>query len=229
MLGLLAIILGLQGPALVTIADKPSCQRCRIMLFDRVRVGDADGDGAMVDFETVTVDRRGFFLVTTSRPRYRILAYHSTGKFIRRIGSQGAGPAEFARVSAILPIHGDSLLVFDRGNARLATLDSNWVPVRTEPFIGTVYAALPLGQGFVASGTRFPTQSLKPVVILNGNRRVVAHIGDTTHVHGGIVPIALSPDGVWTGERQAYRLRLWSLSGRLQREIVREADWFRPY
>ncbi len=83
-------------------------------------IGVADGP---VDEEIVNVSgaRRladGRVVVANGKP-LELRLFDAAGKFVNRIGRKGQGPGEYQGMLAILPSHGDSVMVYDRGNGRL--------------------------------------------------------------------------------------------------------------
>lgn len=62
-----------------------------------------------------------------------ILVFTAGGRLNGRIGRSGAGPGEFGSVAAI-GIWRDTLIVLDKGNARIAFLSLSGAPLRFEPW-----------------------------------------------------------------------------------------------
>jgi hypothetical protein len=52
----------------------------------------------------------------------QVRLFASSGELLATAGRQGAGPEEFGRMAALVPLGGDSLVVFDAGNARVSLL-----------------------------------------------------------------------------------------------------------
>jgi hypothetical protein len=78
----------------------------------------ATPDAALYDVISVEEDAAGNFYALNQGDK-RILAFDSTGRFLRAIGRRGKGPGEMLAPLAIAPWGADGLFVLDPVNARL--------------------------------------------------------------------------------------------------------------
>lgn len=82
------------------------------------RAGEGDGPGGLTSVSGVTVSRDGTLYV--AQPQEHVVkVYDSTGRYLRSIGREGAGPGEFERPST-LGWRGDTLWVADAPQTRIS-------------------------------------------------------------------------------------------------------------
>jgi hypothetical protein len=81
----------------------------------------------------------GTILVANSSA-WEIEVFDSTGHYVRSVGRKGSGPGEFLNALSIVGAPGDSIAVFDSGNARWTIWDSSLKLGRT---IGMADATFP--------------------------------------------------------------------------------------
>jgi hypothetical protein len=128
-------------------------------------VGATEGD--TIEFgsvRSVLLDSAGVLIVVDDRSRV-VNEFDSTGKFVRKIGRDGAGPGEYRRPFSVAWLDGN-LAVLDPGNARLAVFDraGKWVTSWTvQPITGPqirLYRAPPALFAFAYRPTESGSQSL---------------------------------------------------------------------
>lgn len=100
----------------------PACATCRLDLEPTAILRDST---TLTPLGLVVVrDKSGRYYVTGTREAFgTVLLFDSTGAPIRQIGRRGAGPGEFAQVSALFVGPGDSLYVIH--DNRLSVFDSS--------------------------------------------------------------------------------------------------------
>lgn len=118
-------------------------------------IGGADSSSEFGSVRSVLLDPDGAVYVVDNRSR-EILRFDSLGGFQRRLGREGAGPAEY-RDPYSLAWLGDTLALLDPANARIGLFDragqwvgSWWVPIVTGDQIVRLYRTPP--DGFWAFG-----------------------------------------------------------------------------
>jgi len=178
------------------------CPDCAIRLEHVATIGDGTGEGALDEqLQFVARDDRGRFIVTSNVEALPYL-YDSTGTFLGRLGSEGEGPGQFTRASAV-HVAADSLYVLDRGQGRILVFDGDLSYVRTATGLGPYYAAVPLAGGRFMANSSLPIGP--PLTVYDANGGVVATVGDTvvgdshaTYLHQPRVLAPSSSGGVWT-------------------------------
>lgn len=89
------------------------------------------------DFELDAANRVWVY----DRPGRRFFLFDSTGKLVRRIGRQGAGPGEFSSVNGIVALADTGIAVLDAQNARISFFGAN----------GDFRTSVPVPAGFSTS------------------------------------------------------------------------------
>jgi hypothetical protein len=189
------------------------------------------GPGLFASPRNIVATRRGEIVILDRRPA-SLKVFAPTGEFVRTIGRQGAGPGEYGDFGD-LRLVGDTLVVNDRGNARMVlfTLDGTHLrtfaggrgpvrgPVTTDGRIGVMeYLAHPptspddnyAGQGV----RRYRTDGSKADSLFYPAEpapRVWA-LKDATHDLGAMIPF--SPERVTTFDREG--LLIWGDQQRYQ-------------
>lgn len=69
----------------------------------------------------VVADEEGNVYVA-DQMTHELRVFDAAGRFVRRLGGEGGGPGEIRRLNGVGWLAGDTLLVFDAGNARLMRL-----------------------------------------------------------------------------------------------------------
>lgn len=111
-----------------TIADAMDCASCELELGSVVRVGEAEGPGALPGSPRIVhADGRGrIWVVYGDTPP---MVFDAQGQFIQRVGRMGGGPNEFEGPRAMTAM-GDSVAIYDR-SGRLVVVGPDLDPVRS--------------------------------------------------------------------------------------------------
>jgi len=215
------------------------CRDCHLEFRRIVLIGSVDGEGALAGEPTSVVqDTRGNYYVTQFMERSQILVFSQTGRFVQRLGRNGRGPGEFNRIALVIVGPGDSLYVFDPGNARLTVLSPTYAVARTAAINGQYFGAVQLPNGRFVANAHLPAPDRvgQPLQTLGMD-------GLSKIVYGSVKPdyrpdvpysvmrtIALGGDNdVWSGYKTRYAIEEWSAAGRQLRTISRTVPWFKSY
>jgi hypothetical protein len=174
----------------------------------------------------VARDSKGNFIVSTIDAS-QLAIYDSTGRFTRALGTQGAGPGEFARIWTHTVGRGDTLHVFDSDNRRYSK-----VPPSGAPIIG--YNALISGRPvtllssgeFVQSDS--PRSGVTPLVVFAPDGTTTARIATTGAVPGAFdagYAIAGDSAAIWRMPLNHYVLEKWSVTGNKLASWQRSVEW----
>jgi hypothetical protein len=98
-------------------------------------------------------------VVVANAGTHELRFYDAAGQFTHAVGSEGGGPGEFASLSSVWRIAGDSLVTWDWGNSRLTFFDA------TGRFARTVTLTLVEGRGLPLPVGRLPDGQLLIVAI----------------------------------------------------------------
>ena len=107
-------------------------------------IGTVAGDPAYEMFIVLgATRRRDSSLVTLNAGTYELRFYDSRGQYIRSVGGEGEGPAEFRNPSALFRLGADSLVVWDLQLGRLSVFDGSGGFARSFafPVSGNPYSA----------------------------------------------------------------------------------------
>jgi len=211
------------------------CPDCAIRLEYVATIGEGTGEGALDEqLQSVARDDRGRFIVTSGVEALPFL-YDSTGAFLGRLGSEGEGPGQFTRASAV-HVAADSLYVLDRGQGRVLVFDGDLSFVRALTGLAHYYAAVPLSLGRFMANNAMPRG--RPLTVYDAEGGVVATVGDTVpdgdsgfaYLHQPRVLAPSSSGGAWTVKRFFDPVvREWNADGELQHEFALDVDWYEPY
>ncbi len=89
--------------------------------------GDVGSPGELVEPSNWAVDERGFVYVVDTKPTV-IKVFDDSGRFVRTIGREGAGPGEFRM--ALIAVRAGRLLVHDPMASRVSLFDTSGTFVR---------------------------------------------------------------------------------------------------
>ncbi len=162
---------------------------------------------------------------------YRVHLFDATGRLIRMTGRRGAGPSEFDYLTGICRTHGDTIVVGDSHNNRIAILDAEGTVVRTLPHIGSLGFDACFNDGsFVAGTVTFDPEIMAGRIVLRRHAltgealdSLVTITATGESVAGFGVPIAAAGDLLYTGDQRTAEFRVYQKTGRLVR-IIRSAD-----
>lgn len=101
------------------------------LVLERTIPSAASGPGLLASPRNIVATSAGEIVVLDRRPA-RLVRFAATGELIGTIGREGAGPAEFADFGD-LGIVGDTLVVVDRGNARLVLFRTDGTSLGSAP------------------------------------------------------------------------------------------------
>jgi hypothetical protein len=125
------------------------------------------GEEGELDYEFFWIGEVGALasgnVVVANGGTHELRFYDSNGKFIRTVGRQGEGPAEFGFLSTFRMRPGDTIAVFDTRRRRIVLFDSAGTLVRGQSYAQDLTDQSPDGQypcvfpglmGVLADGTR---------------------------------------------------------------------------
>jgi hypothetical protein len=223
------------------VVDMPVCESCRVVPELVLTLGDVDGVGSLSGAPAgVARDGQGrYWIAQGSQPT---LIFDSNGRIIRELGRRGSGPAEYMTVSIVVPLPGDSVLIFDSGNRRAVVVGADFRPVRFIAVPAAVSAAAVLrwpDRVVVSANLREPPSSrglASHIVNMSGaNLAVVRSFGvDPALPPGADVTAndirqryATTAEGtLWSADRAQYRLAQWTSEGEFTSSLRRVAPWF---
>ncbi|HEX6068991.1 MAG TPA: 6-bladed beta-propeller [Longimicrobiaceae bacterium] len=219
------------------MGDQPGCA-CALRVEHVVTLSDVDGRAGLSRHLVIERVPGGHYLVVPVRRQDAVLVFDSAGRFLRNAGRSGAGPGEFASVQAIRRGRGDTTVVMDSGNGRLAYLDAELRTVRTAnlPVLGGWFGVLGDGRVVVMTGfgmrrsepldrLRLLSPTLEPIrsFMQVGPSRPESDVADLRR------RMAVSPDGIIAlGHNNRYVVEIWDASGTHLRTLSRDPDWFAP-
>ena len=227
--------------AQTVISDRITCAECRILDLEVAKLGEAEGRGAIAGPPIgVTEDSQGRFWLLYDKTAP--LVFDHSGRFLREIGTVGAGPAEFRGPYHAFVIPGDSLVVLDQANQRATVVGPNLTPARTITLSGWFMTAVSvtwpdavLISGKVPSSMA-ASQPVHIVSFAEGQTRAVTSFGASADEPLDGNPWSpfrhLIPAGeksTWVVHPYHYRLRRLSNDGTVAEVLDRTAAWFKGY
>jgi hypothetical protein len=217
---------------------QPTGPMCGVGLVRSLSLGSSADEVSPTPFQVgVTRDSRGRLYVAPTADLATFAVYDSTGKLLRVIGREGAGPGEYGFIMRVEVIPGDSLVVLDVGNSRMTVLSPSYQPVRSVHMPGrfTQAKALTNGRWLVNGAVRAPAAAGLPVHILDTRGEIERSFGSERpevrreRPQADLRLMAPAPDGtVWLARLDQYLLERWSLSGSLAQSLRRTVEWFPP-
>jgi hypothetical protein len=244
-IGLLLAATAMLGPPLsaqpsVTIPDAVSCARCTISTRSIVRIGSADGPGALSGMSSVMLDSRGRYWVFESETPPKV--FSSDGRFLETIGSRGEGPGEFMGAGWPIQIPGDSLVLLDQQLRRATIIGPDLRIGRMIRLPGSVYTSVVVhwpdtvisnGRIMSRNALHIPLHTVSFAGSVAEFMRSFGHEGPPPS--GYVNPFAAQrrisasrSGGVWISPIGRYELSLWTASGTKMRTIQRTPSWFVP-
>jgi len=229
---------GAEAQFVVRVPDAAVCPACKITAGSRVLLG-GPGDAVTIEGHpsAVRVDGTGRFWVMQEGALP--IVFSPQGRSPRFVGRRGQGPGEFASAYDVLPLTGDSVLVFDDVTRRATLLDLSFRPVRSVPMPVRVNSAVVLEwpRSVIANAfsrtARGASHSLHhlsfdpdKVTTLRSfgpaDNELVAH-------EAGIVQqfLTTTPGGhLWSAGLSGYNLYEWTSPGVLTLTLRRRPSWF---
>ncbi len=228
------------------VRSKVACSRCRLTLEPVVRLGSANGpQGLGGTGRRVKRDSRGRYLVVDINTAARqVFVFEPDGRYLKTFGGRGSGPGEYRFISQLFVLPGDSLRLHDAAIPRYTIYDPEYRVVRTEPYppigyLGTVLFAdgrMVTNKEGVPGMTPRASRGMPfaPFYMLDAHGKVVRSFGagipDSAERRLFQRTTTLGRDGrLYAAHGQAYVIEVWDTLGVKQREIVRDAEWFRPW
>lgn len=212
------------------------CAPCKIRMERIATISETTAPGMLGSVHAVAVDDRDRILVTSRHATSQVDVFDFSGRFVQSVGRSGEGPGEFRDINLIVPVR-ERIHVFDQGNVRWTTLDSeldivgqNALPHR------------PLAAAF-----------WKDSLILNAAESSQERTGYTLHVlsrearmtrsfaydssatrhdipYAGERELTVCPGSgaLYVAEKRQYRITRYSVRDAPVR-ISRNVSWFRPH
>ncbi len=234
-----AVLPPLSGGETRTIDGDVACPDCRIELREVALLGDSADpasvreDAAAYGCMVAPLDQTDF-VVSGLVGGGQLAVYHGSGPRVRTIGRAGKGPGEFGRDLMVQVGPGDTIVVVDNSNRRLAMLTPAGDFIRSFPLPGRIHAFARLPDGDFLLHVR-PTgapSDRHPLFVLYS---AVGHPGggfghserrDPGSDQWIVAPAR--PDGFWTASMWQYRLHRYTPADTVAGTLVRDADWFPP-
>jgi len=137
---------GVRGQEAATVEPGPGCATCELEWERLLRLGAAEGRGALSDLPLDVVrDGRGRYIVLVQLAA-RPYVFSPEGTLLRRLGREGSGPGEFRSPVRVVVLPHDSLLILDPSNGRASLLSPSLDFVRTISLpVSQVFDAVALG------------------------------------------------------------------------------------
>jgi hypothetical protein len=233
-----AIPTGLLGQEVYRIPEAVDCAACSVAL-DTVAILGTPNDAVILMPESrfETLADGSIIAYQTSDPGV-LVHYGPEGEFLRAFGREGQGPREFSSlIEGLRVAQGDSLLLLDRDNRRVAVLDPRFETAYTVPINGDLYDVFSLGSG------RLLVQGWLPVDEAIGFplHVVSAESHQTSPVHAarqtGMPPVGIPPTPAdvdpksglgWLVGWYDYTLTEFDAATGELRRFRREVPWLPP-
>lgn len=237
-LALLASSLESQDSTAARVSDRIQCSSCRISIAPLLQIGPDTGIvsiGAVP--EAIAVDGKGRFWVAAGTDLPKI--FDSKGRFVQAVGRAGPGVGEILRVTTLMAVAGDSVLIVDAGQRRATLWSGSVQPGRSIGFRERLYPGFAINwpSNIIMSGA-VPTVTsagwpLHRVSFAGDSAQVIASFGSD---QGRLPPgppralrdrLALSTSGAfWAADEFQYRIVKWSADGNSLQALRRQASWF---
>lgn len=220
------------------IGDESACKNCVLDWTPEFNIGSFIGPGQVISRpRSVTLDGLGRFwiLYTDAAPP---AVFSPTGHFISDVGRLGAGPGEFRSPSYVLPVPGDSTVVFDSQLERATVFDQDLNAKRTIDLAVTSirHAVVDRWPVIVANGPIRTSDGFGHLfhrIDLSGHsgRAVQSYGGDDNATpprmeFGMARPFDQAGDGFWVAAADEYRLTKYDNDFRKRTDLLRRPDWF---
>ena len=213
------------------------CPACRIRVEPELLVGVGTEEHGGVSTGFLQRDSRGRFLHRNIYDMSRILVFGSDGNYQTAIGRQGGGPGEFVAVGNFFVGPGDTIHVFDQGNARYSTFTPSFEYVRSVVLPAgnpQSFVALAPGRYVISAGYRtrdrfgMPLHNLTPGGLGTSFGGTDALQGRTRPERWALVRrlVADTDSTFWAVYGAEYRIDLWHDDGHTIRTLERNAPWF---
>ncbi|MEW5927478.1 MAG: hypothetical protein AB1941_08335 [Gemmatimonadota bacterium] len=211
------------------------------MTVRKVReLGDASGPGRLDPaLYSAATDSRGNVLVASGLRR-PVSVFGPDGRFLRTLGDSVAADS-LAPVFRLATVgRGDTVHLVDDRNLRRLVLGPDFHPVRsvaTSPFaLNSGMALLLPDDGMLLTGIIRTRENIGyPLHLAGRGGEIVRSFGtdapeDTPESEINYRRLAhAGPGRAWSGHMTRYVLERWTLDGRRELRIERDAPWFAPY
>jgi hypothetical protein len=221
------------------IPDKIVCTECRIELTRLVTFGAADDTAFIRQNDLVARNSRGEFVLASVEDG-RIYLFDQRGRLLRSAGRRGKGQGEYYVITTIRVSAGDTIHVFDSGNARRTVLSPGLQVVRETPLPTETSRNQShlFADGRVVLNAAIATRERVglPIHLLDANGRILRSFGAESaavapNARPEVIRRAMTragADRIWSARTREYVLELFGLDGTKQGELVRRAAWFQP-
>jgi hypothetical protein len=181
----------------------------------------------------VIVDGLGRYWLTYAGGNSLPLVYRADGRFIRELGPRGDGPGEWRAPAFVMPVPGDSVVVYDSRRGTLSVLDADFEVRRTiaSPPSSPPYSLLVFDWPRMVFSKQPGRVELGPVYIPRPFQ-ILDLSGPTASAirsFGGGFDFGVTeagPYSVWTWDYNPYRIERWNSSGEISTVIERHPAWF---
>ena len=227
---------GSPQPAAQLIPDLASCQRCQIIVRERALTIGADSGLAEIP-SSIGWDARGRVYFTQPK-RGTPIVYEPDSRRMVTLGRAGSGPGEFRMAAVVEIIPGDTVIIFDRGNARLTVLGPSYRFARSAPapFGTQAMRWWPGPSALVVNAlVRDRERVGRPFHLFDRVGNELRSLGEGGNVLFGDVGASLmramtvdrSGNLVAVTALGRYEVEVWSADGRLVRRFRREPKDFK--
>lgn len=214
----------------VSIPEQIGCS-CTLRAERVVTLSDEDGRAGLAGALAIERLRDGRFLVVPSSRPSELLLFDAGGRFLRRIGSSGAGPGEFGSIVGLRIGPADSVFAMDASNGRFAVLDPElrFVRVARLPVTGGWFGITDASQAVILTGIPRPgAEELDRIRVLDASMTPVRAFlrGAPSSADVSVEELrrrmAVSPDGrIAISHYARYSIEIWDISGRHLRTLSR--------
>jgi hypothetical protein len=200
-------------------------------------IGDSVGPGYVGDPAALSQSSDGRWILADRFDQDRLKVFSEEGVFRRTVGRRGGGPGEFQVTQFITPIGGDSIEVFDLGQARFTVFDASWNVVRTSQVrqAGPEMARFADGSRVFSGKINLPMQLGLPLHLLSpagehlrsfGADPIIGQVSNRDLFYRQLA--VSGPDRLWAAHLVRYRLEEWNTAGELLSILERAPEWFPP-
>ena len=223
----------------VTLRGEATCSRCDVTLAQPVLLRGADSLGNFSPSPTLRRLSDGRFIAVNYQVPGVLQIVGPDGSLQRQVGRAGGGPFEFQQIASIERSLGDTIIIYDNGNARVTRLSPTLQLLGEAPAPGRVQTGLHLGADryVVNAPVISPNGSAQLLHVVNrtGTIRSFGTVTGVTRASVSGKPvwrqIARSPSDntIWTAQTTSYVLEQWDTAGTRRAVLTRDASWFQSY
>jgi hypothetical protein len=212
-----------------------TCNNCRVVLERLVTLHSPDDTTDLSLTATVTTPDRDVWVVAPTADGAHVAFFDSSGRARGLIGTRGAGPGEFARISAVVPATEGDLILFDLVLRRVTKMtvagDVLWTnPIAYSPSIRP--AQMP-GSGFLVPAVIGTPEAFGlPLHLADSSGSLLKDFGAEVVADGAPISsmyrvVSVGPDsGLWSAPLADPVLEKWTADGGLLDTIAFAMDWF---